>query len=799
MRTGMVALLLGVALASYLPFSTDFLQQQGLLWLLYGAIAAAVVGLFWYWPSRIGGVACGALLGLAYGCLHTLLTFQHLLWPAQEDELQELHGLVVGLPYQELRYGQRVQRFDLLVSASRWQVSSRPLRLVRLSWYDGPEVEVGQAWTLRLKLRRPRGFANPGGFDYQLYQHQVGIDATGYVKWGRPESERGELTAWQYARLSLSEWRAGFARSLTGSLQGHDSQRFIRALAIGDSNALLPADWELLRRTGTTHLFVISGLHIGLFAGFAYALSLLLLRLILPLCPGLVAQQFAAVVACLAAISYAALAGFSVPTQRAMIMVVAAALARSAGRRLDLSSVFLAAASLIVILQPLALRSAGFYLSFGAVAALLYAFSHRLRARRGWWHSAFRAQWVSFLVLSPILLLWFQSSTLIMPLTNLIAVPLITLVIVPLCLLCLLFTASSIAVPTSLLAMLEWVLARFWSALRWLDQWAGAWSQFDAAIDSITLTAAILTALILLAPRALNRRLVMFCPLLLLPLFSGRLPSWAQQPINSACDTATFSVLDVGQGLASVFKMADKTLVYDVGARFSDRFDAGSAVVAPYLRSLGVRRLDRLVISHSDSDHAGGVAGLLSEISVEHVDVNSDVFAGLDYSHCAADRAWRWGQVQFRYLHPELGGESTPLPERDQNNRSCVLSIEAPGFRILLPGDIEMLAEQQLINSSKADLAADIVVMPHHGSRTSSGQAFVDAVNAQFAIASAAYKGRFGHPHESVVARYQSAGTEVLTTAHAGAIEFSLPICTAASFPEPRLYRRSIGNYWLAW
>ncbi len=790
MRYAMLAACCGLALASYLP--SDWLLQKvllaGVLLLTLLLVALSVAC-----AQRRVILACLAafLLGVAHSMWYARGIVAHSLDPSVEGELVELQGWVTGLPRQEWRYGQPVQRFDLAVSTSRWVESPRGLRIVRLSWFGGAPVKAGEYWTVRGRLKRPHGFANPGGFDYQLYLHRHSIDATGRVVWAKKalamSRQRSPLVLTSMAR----EFMAGRLAAVTDD---HRQAHLMRALAVGDGKALSTDDWELLRTTGTTHLFVISGLHIGMVAGAAYLVMRCLAGLLLALWPGLLIHRFAAAAALLTASLYAALAGFSLPTQRALVMLCLLMLGRSGFARVPASFSLLAAALVVLAMDPLALRGSGFWLSFVAVAALLAVFSGRMSTDFSAVCGLLRAQWVSFIALTPLLLFWFQSASLLMPLANLVAVPLLSLLVVPLLLLIMLLSVLPFGLPAHLVNALDWLLTRLWSFLELLARSGdGAWG-IELAPGVLGLSLGLLTSLILLsAPgiRLIARPLLFVCSLILSCALLR--PGTQPEATLSECAPANFAVLDVGQGLAVVFRAYGKTLVYDTGARFSPEFDAGTAVLLPYLRQARVSELNYLVISHSDNDHYGGASALLEAFSVRNL-LASFAMPGYPNKPCLPGSRWHWGAIEFRVLGPL----NSALEHANDNNLSCVMHITAPGFSILLPGDIEKATEQQLVSVWGDELRADVLVMPHHGSKTSSGEKLISAVQPRYAIASAGYRNRFGHPHPMVTARYRQAGVRVLSTADSGALEFEFNTC-AGKGQAINQHREAMGNYWLSW
>lgn len=680
-------------------------------------------------------------------------------------------GWVASLP----ETNDRSVRFDFAVSRLEYRDETRPApRRVRLSWYDSaPDIDVGDEWQLTVRLKQPHGFMNPGGFDYERWLFQNRIRATGYV---RPEAANWRIAS-RLDRYPVQRLRAAIKGEMARVLADRPFTGIIAALAIGDQEGISRDQWEVFNRTSTSHLVAISGLHIGLVAALLFFLVRRLwgysgrLALYIP------APRAAATVAAAGALMYAALAGFSIPTQRALIMI-AVVMAGVYLQRQQESARILALALLAVLLfDPMAVLSAGFWLSFAAVAAMLFAMGGRLSMHTAWWRWG-RVHLVVGFALSPLLLVLFQQVAWLSPVANVVAVPVVSLLIVPLTL------AGVVLLPVpglgaGLLLIAQWLFAWLWRFLEWL-------AAMDLAVWSYpspplwTLLPALIGVGWLLAPRGWPSRWI--GALWLLPLFMLPVPRPAE-------GEAWFSLLDVGQGLAAVVRTRDHTLVYDTGARFSDDFDAGTAAVVPYLKNAGVVDIDVLMISHGDNDHIGGSAAVTDAFRVHQV--MSSVpqrFSALPARRCTDDLQWSWNQVEFRILHPG--------PERfaKGNNASCVLQVATPSGAVLLPGDIEKPAEQWLVSRHGARLKSDVLVVPHHGSNTSSTPEFIAAVAPDYALFPVGYRNRYGFPRPPVVERYRAAGVALLESSRHGAISFRLAAADGAVLTGN--YRQSARRYW---
>ncbi|HEC16078.1 MAG TPA: DNA internalization-related competence protein ComEC/Rec2 [Sedimenticola sp.] len=713
-------------------------------------------------------------LGFLWALLHAHWLLSGSLAPALEGKDLDLEGVVVSLPEQR---GRRL-RFLFEVQGLRYEGVEYPgPGLVRLSWYrDAPALRVGERWRLQARLRRPHGFMNPGGFDYEGWLFRQGIRATGYVRRAPLNGRLAESGPW----FSLQRLRQGIRDRIARAVPDRPAAGILTALVIGDRSGIGRDQREILARTGASHLIAISGLHVGMIAGLAFFLFRWLWSRFYSLTLHAPAPQAAACLALAAALLYAALAGFALPARRALIMlavVMGAVLLRRCQRP---SRTLALALFLVVAADPLAVLSAGFWLSFAAVGVILFGVSGHLSGD-GPWRKWGRVQWLVAIGLAPVLAARGMQVSLLGPLVNLVAVPLFGLFIVPLALLGALssiFSGSLGALPLGLAA---WLLDGVVGLLRlaadqpfaaWDGKGAGAWIWL-VAIPGV---------LLLLAPAGTPGRWLGLA--FLLPMMLAR-------PPVPAPGEAWFSLLDVGQGLSAVVRTHGHTLVYDAGPRFSADFDAGSAVVAPFLKQAGVSHIDRLVLSNGDSDHAGGGRALASVVPVRELISGEPGEIGWAAAlPCHDGMQWDWDGVRFRFLHPAVG------ERRRGNNASCVLLVENDAGRVLLPGDIEEEVERLLVRKVPDLLAADLVQVPHHGSRTSSTGGFLEAVSPRYALVSAGHGNRYGFPQPEVVRRWRAAGALVLQTAERGAIRFRLDPRAGISGPES--YRMKAGRYWNA-
>ncbi len=714
------------------------------------ALVAAALLAVWRraWPP-----IPAALLGFCWASLHAGWVLDRQLPPALEGQDVVVEGRVASLPTRS----ESNLRFNFAIAQMHHGAREYPAPgRARLSFYGAePDItpRVGEVWRLRVRLKQPHGFRNAGGFDYERWLFQQRIRATGYVRsWDGNVRLKSPL--WWHA---VDRFRAAFAEKVAAILPTDPNGAIIIALATGDRSRMTAGQWDVMLATGTNHLVAISGLHVGLVAGLVFFLVQRLwpwCRVTLRWCAAPVAAATAAI---LAAGGYAALAGFSLPTQRALIMLGVVLGAIGLRRRVAPSVVLATSLLCVLVLDPLAVLSASFWLSFLAVAAIVASVSGRHTAVKARWRSWGRLQWALALALLPIVVLLFGRASVIAPLANFIAVPVIGMLIVPVVLAAV--AAYAVAWQGAAAAGLQaaaWLLGKIWVLLETLAAWDHAvWWQHEPA--AWTLVAAAVGAGLFLAPRGLPGRWLAslwFLPLCLVP---------APRP---AAQEFWLTVLDVGQGTAAVVQTRNHVLLYDTGARFSPTFDAGQAVVVPFLRSGGVKRIDRLVLSHSDTDHMGGADAVRRAFAFGAIDAGEpDEIEGA--RGCAELPPWQWDGIEFRYFDPGPA-------YRQGNDASCVLSVRGPGGHVLLPGDIEAAAEHALIRRYASALPADLLVVPHHGSKTSSTPSFLNAVNPQFAVFTAGYRNRYRHPHPDVIQRYRTRGANLFATARDGAIQVRL-------------------------
>lgn len=690
---------------------------------------------------RLLAVWVAVLLGFAYSQWQGELALMRQLplhWPERD-----FTGQVVIEDFAENkgRYWQFTARLE---DGATWRTGGAAR--VLLNWYepDAPPQPC-QHWQMQVRLKPPHGLANPGGFDYQAYLLHQHIEAKGYVRKARRLADDNGFCL---GRLR-QQWRSHVLSVLPQA-----SAAWMLALSMGDKSLLSHQQQQLLQQTGLAHLFVISGLHIGMVALAAMLLLLGLRRIGLGyFLPG-DWRRPAWVGALLAAGAYALFSGISVPAQRALLMLIALLLGQWLAVSFSIWLRFWLAMALVLLVDPLAALSSGFALSFTAVAALILCAQRQPLA---WqvlpgWQKMLRAQWAVFIALLPALLMTFHGASWLAPALNLVAIPLVSLLVLPLLLVAMLLWLLS-GSDAGLLHLAGWIAGQLFLAVETLQHWLGV-SGF-APLQSLWLSPLGLPVLafavvLLLLPRAWP--LQGFALVLLLA-------AWQIQPKPLAQGELAMDVIDVGQGLAVLVRTGNHQLLYDTGASWTN----GSMVelaVAPVLQQRGVTQLDKLILSHADNDHAGGQQPLLERFPVAKT--LSSAPAMLHTDACEKGQHWQWDGVIFEILHPPAG-----LVAAERNNHSCVLWIQAHGINLLLPGDVEQAYEPALVEALPQP-RVDVLVVPHHGSKTSSSKVLLQAAEGGLAVVSAGFMNRFGHPHADIVARYGDYHITLVNTAEEG-------------------------------
>ena len=796
---------LALALAGWVLGTALQLQQATLwAWGAYAALAAGALGAAWLgrrWrPGGRGAAVClvaGAAAAFAMVGLRAGATQAGRLAPALEGRDVVLTGTIGRMP-QRSEAGWRF-RFD--VDDAR--LDGRPVAVpprVQLAWYGSAstvdesdaarplaaEPRAGERWQFTARLKAPHGNLNPHGFDVELWLWEQGIRATGYVRAGPRDAPPRLLAAggWSVERARQAVRDRILADAAPGDAGARRFAGIVAALVTGDQNVIERADWDVFRATGVAHLMSISGLHITMFAWLAAAVVGWLWRRSARWagaarwspCLWLPAPTAALFGGVLLATAYALFSGWGVPAQRTVLMLATLAALKLSGLRWPWWLTWLLACAVVLAADPWALLQAGFWLSFVAVG-VLFATDSRAEsagstATGGRFVSLLREQWVVTLALTPLSLILFGQASVVGLLANLLAIPWVTAVVTPLAL------AGVLWAP--LWTAAGWALLPLAAVLQWLAAWP--WASVSMAAAPLALGVAAVAGGVLLALRWPWPLRLAGVPLLL--------PLLLWQPARPAPGQFELLAADVGQGNAVLVRTASHTLVYDAGPRYSLESDAGHRVLVPLLRALG-ERVDLLVLSHRDSDHTGGArpvlamqrgASLLSSIEEAH-----ELQHARTAMRCQDGQRWSWDGVEFSVLHPLPADYAAA---RKSNALSCVLRVSGGGQTALLVGDIEAAQEQALL-ARAAPLRADVLLAPHHGSRTSSSAGFLDAVAPRWTLVQAGYRNRFGHPAPEVLARYAERGIAVVDSPRCGAMRWD------SGRPDlVHCHRREAARYW---
>lgn len=773
--------------------------QMAALWpapwawvLLSKGAVLALVG--WRWRHArlgLGLLAVGSLL-LGFGLTHLRAEWRLADGLPTELEGQDLvvTGTVSGLPRESLDSTRFL--FDTHSATWRGQPVQVPSKL-SLGWYAGMDedmlisgpaeaIRAGQRWRFTVRLKRPHGLMNPHGFDLELWLWEQGIRAGGYVRAKAGSVGDSAVKLAEQDGHWMDRARQGWREAIQARVSDPQAAGVLAALAIGDQAAIARDDWDLFRITGVAHLMSISGLHVTMFAWLAGLLVARLWRTQPRWMLAVPAPTAARWGGLLAAAAYALLAGWGVPAQRTLWMIAAVVVLRQAGLRWPLHAVLLAAAVVVCALDPWALLQPGFWLSFAAVGLLVASepvvspapvavpggTARVISAMK----AGLRTQLVATVGLAPLSMAFFQQISLVGFVANLVAIPVVTLLITPLALL-------GILLPP-LWSVGAWCLQQLSSFLGLLS--SAPWAVWQAAAaPGWAVALGLLGGLLLVMP--LPWRLRLLALPLALPLL---LPPVARP------EAGAFEVVaaDVGQGTAVLVRTAGHLLVYDTGPQFHRDADAGGRVLVPLLRSRGEAQVDLLMLSHRDTDHVGGAQTLLKSLPVKAIRSSLAEAHPLrqpdpPHDRCVAGQHWEWDGVRFEVLHPTAADYDRDLKS---NAMSCVLRVQGREGSLLLAGDAEAAQEAAMLSRGADALKADVLVVPHHGSRTSSTAAFLDAVAPRVAVVQAGYRSRYGHPAPDVLERYAQRGIGVMRSDRCGAWQWQAAsaVCT----------REQVRRYW---
>jgi competence protein ComEC len=751
-------------------FGAWFLQQQAQLpdaryaWLV-PVIALVMLAGQKFAPKYSANLGLAFLFVIAIGCGYHWAAWRAEVRMAQRLPMQlegkdiVIAGVVASLPQKT----ERGLRFEFDVEKTLTAEALAPKHISLNVYRDNrtsdeavssmPEIHAGERWQWTVRLRKPHGASNPDGFDVEAWLLERNVRAVGYVR-----SKENMLKLDANASgigYSIDRLRETIRANFNRVLKDKPLAPVLTALAVGDQSGISQNQWQLFWRTGVGHLISISGLHITMVASLFYGLALWFWRSQPALTLRIPAQKIAVIAGMFSALAYALIAGFSVPTQRTFYMLATVAAFLWTGRMSSPSRVLCAALFIVTLTDPWAVLSPGFWLSFGAVGALMYVSAGRA-GKIHWLRLMGSTQAAITLIMAPLLLVLFQQVSLVSPLANAIAIPVVSFIVTPLTLLgalppfdfCLLLAHK----------VMEWCMV----FLQWTAQMPGAAWQSHAP-PAWTMLLGVLGMLWLLAPRGVPARWLGVV---------WALPMFLLLPNKPAPGQLWLTVIDVGQGLSVLAQTQNHALLYDTGPAYSEESDAGNRIVVPYLRAAGIHQLDGLIVTHADSDHSGGAISVLQTVPtgwlLSSLAPDSDIHKNLIKSkRCETGQKWDWDGVTFEILHPTA--DNLDDDSRKINNNGCVLKLTSVHGSALLTADIEQLAEAELLER-ETELKADVLIAPHHGSKTSSTQEFIEAVGAEQVIFTVGYRNRFGHPKEEVVQRYVDLQTDIYRSDEHGAV-----------------------------
>ena len=706
-----------------------------------------------------------------------------------------IKGFIDELPRvleKSVQFGFQITHWEIPYVKQTMENDQHFPRRVSLLYPSKDLVQVfkpGQYLELKVKLKQIHGLKNPYGFDVEEWMYIQNYDAQGVIQKGGARLLKSEhhdfKTTFELLRFYIRQ-------KIQNSL-GTDAQYagVIAALVIGDQQMIHPEDWKVFAQTGIGHLISISGLHVTMLAGFGAWISVLLVKQT-RLIYWQPAPYIASCIGFLTAFVYTWLAGFQIPAQRTAFMVGIAALGMYLGRNLHMMDVWLWALFLVLTCHPWAVYSPGFWLSFGAVMAMIFAmpqnqqqvididlfFIQKLKKSFG---EATRVQAVVTIALIPLTLYWFYQISLISPIANAIAIPVVSFLVTP-------FAMLGAFSPWFFGDVFLWIAHTIFSILMILIRPLGQmeWSSISGAKPSgWHLLLSLLGVIICIRPGILieswkSRILgLMICLTLFIPkeYLLGRIPKGEVE----------MTVWDIGQGNAVMIQTKSHSLLFDTGPISFGKFDPGEKVIIPHLKAQGVRKIDQLVISHQDADHIGGLRYLLENFPIQNAmgSISPDHQAQQYFSKnkvflekCQAGQSWHWDGIDFYVWHPQLQEDlKSQYKSTKPNDMSCVIEVRNSHHSIWLTGDIEKNAERLIVErliESQAHLQTIqrrnlILMAPHHGSKSSSTPSFLEYLDPEFAFSQTGYKNRYRHPHPDIVKRYQDGEIDLFDTVQTGA------------------------------
>jgi len=734
-----------------LLFSIGFLSAiSQLLWI-------ATINLFWlvytipfyflalYLKNKnksISIIITGFCIGFSYGLIHAHIAKSHQLKFIPEDTF-EITGVISSIPIvTTVRNNGSKTKFSFTVTDN----SDYSFKKILVNWYDANElIKVGQKRTFTLKLKPIHGFKNPGSFDYSKWLFRQGFDATATVK-SSDFNYKNETSVLYW----IDQKRTDISDLIDKKFDSIRVKGLIQALSIGDKSKISYQDSQLFQETGTAHLIAISGLHIGLIA----FIGILFGRFIFYLFTNEKFNRFKfeAIFAITFAFCYALLAGLSIPTVRALVMVVVFSLAHASKIQVSRWQSWSMALLFVLIVDPFSVMDIGFWFSFLAVAVLMFAFSGRPYSKNKL-KTFIQAQVVILIGLMPLMAIAFQQINLLTPLANLFVLPLASLLLIPLMFASFLVYLISENTASILFQIVEMISQSLFGLLDYLQK-IDFLSIPIQNLNTLNFLLLLFLMVLLLLPKVFRWKFIAFT--LILPILIDK---------SSNLNDSEFivNVLDVGQGLSLIVQTKDHVLIYDTGAKYESGFSMANAVVIPFLRKLGINHIDKMIISHDDNDHSGGLVDIVNAFNgIDVIGVTGQT------SNCQYPKTWEWNKIKFEVLSPFV---TDPYLG---NNSSCVVKISSKNGSILLTGDIEEPVEYRLINNLSESIVSDVLLVPHHGSRTSSSIDFINHVDPSIAINSSGFANQFNHPHPLIKKVYLDKAIKFYDTQKKGMIEISL-------------------------
>lgn len=713
-------------------------------------------------------IVIGLLFGFIYSAFYAAFILKDRIPHDLEGVPLKIEGYIASIPHQ-LR---DTQAFLFAVKKMKSDEKLLPYQpTIKLYFKTNEKIVAGSYWRFQVRLKRIHGLQNPGGEDYESYALSNKILATGSVLTKFDHQKIAE----HHSSAPLIFLRQKLLDHLMPQLSISHVTHWLIALIMGERVNVPSSDWEILRRTGTNHLMAIAGLHVGIISGLTYSIVLFVIRRVTYIVARVPAQYIAMMSALIVGLLYAALAGFSIPTQRAAIMLTVGTIFMLQQRNASPWFILSSAILIVLLVNPFVVLSDSFWLSFSTIAWIFYCMSGRLSPKGVWWKYG-RIQWIIGIGLIPLSLFFFKECSLISFVANTIAIPWLAILLLPWLLL---GTVLSLVVPDIahyLFLYCDWSLSLLWRTLTWMSHLPLASVDKMIATNAILISTSIAIIIFLMPAGIRCRRLaLLWC-----------LPLLTYSTVKPTSGDVWMTLLDVGQGLSVVVQTANHVLLYDAGPRLASH-DSGESVIIPYLKHQQIKVIDMMMISHGDNDHLGGAESVYSKVIVKQIKTSMPAkitYAKADF--CLQHDTWQWDGVIFSVLYPSK--ENLGLG----NDSSCVLMIDTGKYRILLTGDIESYAEEILLQSTKK-LTADIIVAPHHGSKTSSTEGFIQSVSPQYVLYAVGYRNRYHFPHNIIQELYKKYNASSLASDRAGAIEIKLEREAGLS---TSLYREKYKRYW---